>query len=62
MKSDSSRTEIVRSVSIVLHLANGQDEVYVSTDQVTVVPAEELPDLIPEDQVPNSDETLMEEV
>lgn len=39
VRSRESKTdEIVRSVSIVVHLANGMDEVYDDTDEVQLVP------------------------
>ncbi len=34
--------EVVRDVSVVLHLANGQDEVYPANDEVTILPPEDL--------------------
>ncbi len=35
-------SEVVRGVSVVLHLSNGQDEVYPANEQVTILPPEEI--------------------
>jgi hypothetical protein len=36
----SKRTEVVRNVTVVLHLANGVDEVHEATDKISVHPPE----------------------
>lgn len=44
---DSKRDEVVRDVSVVLHLANGWDEVYKSNDEIEVLSEQPSP-VIPE--------------
>lgn len=41
----SQATEVVRDVSLVLHLANGVDEVYKVDEPVLWLPPEEVPDI-----------------
>lgn len=48
----SEAPELVRSVSVVLHLANGFDEVYETDETVKVLPPEELPETLPDDLTP----------
>jgi hypothetical protein len=43
----SGLEEVVRSVTVVLHLANGEDEVYASAEKVTTVIV--LPELNPQE-------------
>ncbi len=43
IRSKNSKTdEVVRSVSVIVHLANGMDEVYDDTDPITRVEVERV--------------------
>ncbi len=41
---DGNSEEVVREVSIVLALSNGSNEIYSSTEEVEVIPPEEIPE------------------
>jgi hypothetical protein len=43
LKGDAERSEVVRDVSVVLHLANGMDEVYQVMEEVTMGVEEDVP-------------------
>lgn len=44
--------EVVRSVSVVLHLANGFDEVYETDEKVKIMPPPAPPEPLPDNLMP----------
>ena len=44
MTKDGQHEEVVREVQIVLGLSNGANEIYESTEEVVIIPPEEIPE------------------
>jgi hypothetical protein len=46
IKRPDETTEVVRNVTVVLHMANGVSDTYESTETVEVTPPEEVPEAV----------------